>query len=80
MMKVLTSDAVADPTKIEARVRREMLQRKKTHEQANEKRKLTDEERKEKVEKKRQSDEARGILTTVYKFVLSNNPLTICLA
>ncbi|PLW34153.1 hypothetical protein PCANC_20071 [Puccinia coronata f. sp. avenae] len=74
MMKVLTSDAVADPTKIEARVRREMLQRKKTHEQANEKRKLTDEERKEKVEKKRQSDEARGILTTVYKIKFLTNP------
>jgi len=74
MMKVLTSDAVADPTKIEARVRREMLQRKKTHEQANEKRKLTDEQRKEKLEKKRQSDESKGILTTVYKIKYLTNP------
>ncbi|KAA1084056.1 hypothetical protein PGT21_015814 [Puccinia graminis f. sp. tritici] len=74
MMKVLTSDAVADPTKIEARVRREMLQRKKTHEQANEKRKLTDEERKQKLEDKRQADESKGILTTVYKIKYLTNP------
>ncbi|KAH9468896.1 hypothetical protein MJO29_005304 [Puccinia striiformis f. sp. tritici] len=74
MMKVLTSDAVADPTKIEARVRREMLQRKKTHEQANEKRKLTDDQRKEKLDKKRESDEIRGILTTVFKIKYLTNP------
>lgn len=74
MMKVLTSDAVADPTKIEARVRREMLQRKKTHEQANERRKLTDEQRKEKVEKKREADESRGIVTTAYKIKYLTNP------
>ncbi|MBW0472829.1 hypothetical protein O181_012544 [Austropuccinia psidii MF-1] len=74
MMKVLTSDAVADPTKIEARVRREMLQRRKGHEQANERRKLTDEQRKEKLSKKREADEARGIMTTVYKIKYLTNP------
>ncbi|CAH7667096.1 pre-mRNA processing factor 3-domain-containing protein [Phakopsora pachyrhizi] len=74
MMKVLTSDAVADPTKIEARVRREMLQRKKTHEQANESRKLTDEQRKEKQQKKREADESRGIFTTAYKIRYLTNP------
>ncbi|KAH9809672.1 pre-mRNA processing factor 3-domain-containing protein [Melampsora americana] len=74
MMKVLTSDAVADPTKIEARVRREMLQRRKAHEKANESRKLTDEQRKEKIEKKRAADETRGIFTSVYKIKYLTNP------
>lgn len=67
MMKVLTSDAVADPTKIEARVRREMLQRRKAHEKANESRQLTDDQRKEKITKRREVDECRGIFTSVYK-------------
>ncbi|EGG08582.1 uncharacterized protein MELLADRAFT_116022 [Melampsora larici-populina 98AG31] len=74
MMKVLTSDAVADPTKIEARVRREMLQRRKAHEKANESRQLTDEQRKEKIEKKREVDETRGIFTSVYKIKYLTNP------
>jgi U4/U6 small nuclear ribonucleoprotein PRP3 len=38
-MKVLTSDAVQDPTKIEARVRREVAMRKLNHEKMNEERK-----------------------------------------
>ncbi|KAG0142739.1 hypothetical protein CROQUDRAFT_662132 [Cronartium quercuum f. sp. fusiforme G11] len=73
MMKVLTSDAVADPTKIEARVRREMLQRRKAHEKANEARQLTDEQRKAKIEKKREEDECKGIFTTVYKIKYLTN-------
>ena len=51
-MKVLTSDAMQDPTRIEARVKREVVARKHTHEKMNAERKLTDEQRREKVEGK----------------------------
>ena len=53
-MKVLTSDAVQDPTKVEARVRREVAMRKHQHDKMNAERKLTDEQRREKVENKQQ--------------------------
>ena len=48
-MKVLTSDAVQDPTRVEARVRREVAMRKHTHDKMNAERKLTDEQRRDKV-------------------------------
>ncbi|KAH9940682.1 pre-mRNA processing factor 3-domain-containing protein [Amylocystis lapponica] len=51
--KVLTSDAVQDPTRVEARVRREVAIRKHGHEKMNAERKLTDEQRREKIEGKR---------------------------
>src|SRR6266705_2446978 len=53
LMKVLTSDAVQDPTRVEARVRREVAMRKHTHDKMNAERKLTDEQRREKVETKK---------------------------
>ncbi|PWN52419.1 PRP3-domain-containing protein [Violaceomyces palustris] len=67
LMKVLTSEAVADPTKVEARVRREVAARKMAHERANEERKLTDEQRREKREKKLEEVESRGVGCQVYK-------------
>ncbi|KAJ7885084.1 pre-mRNA processing factor 3-domain-containing protein [Mycena olivaceomarginata] len=57
MMKVLTSDAVQDPTRVEARIRREM----------NAERKLTDEQRREKVEGKKVEEEKRGVVGAVFK-------------
>lgn len=69
MMKVLTTDHVADPTKIEARVRREMQQRRRTHERENEARKLTEDEKREKVERKKEADEAKGIHAAVFRSV-----------
>lgn len=70
MMKVLTSDAVQDPTRVEARVRREVAARKHTHEKMNAERKLTDEQRREKVEAKKAGEEKKGIYGAVYKYVL----------
>lgn len=67
MYRVLTQEAVADPTKIEARVRREMMARERAHLKANEERKLTDEQRKEKIEKQKEKDEAKGIYAAVFK-------------
>lgn len=68
-MKVLTSDAVQDPTRVEARVRREVAMRKHTHEKMNAERKLTDEQRREKIETKKGEEEKKGIYGAVFKFV-----------
>ena len=68
-MKVLTSDAVQDPTRVEARVRREVAMRKHTHEKMNAERKLTDEQRREKIETKKAEEEKKGIYGAVYKSV-----------
>lgn len=69
LMKVLTSDAVQDPTRVEARVRREVAMRKHTHEKMNVERKLTDEQRREKIETKKAEEEKKGIYGAVFKFV-----------
>lgn len=67
LMRVLTSEAVADPTKVEARVRREVVARKNAHEQANLERMLTAEQRKAKSEEQKQRDVAKGMETIVFK-------------
>ena len=59
LMKVLTSDAVQDPTRVEARVRREVAMRKHGHEKMNAERKLTDDQRREKVETKKVEEEKK---------------------
>lgn len=75
MMKVLTSDAVQDPTKVEARVRREVAMRKLTHNKMNEERKLTDEQRKEKIETKKIEEEKKGLHGAVYRLVTFLYPI-----
>ncbi|EKM78866.1 hypothetical protein AGABI1DRAFT_75439 [Agaricus bisporus var. burnettii JB137-S8] len=67
LMKVLTSDAIQDPTRVEARVRREVAMRKHTHEKMNAERKLTDEQRREKIESKKLDEEKKGIVGAVFK-------------
>ncbi|SJL03727.1 related to U4/U6 small nuclear ribonucleoprotein hPrp3 [Armillaria ostoyae] len=67
LMRVLTSDAVQDPTRVEARVRREVAMRKHGHEKMNAERKLTDEQRREKVENKKTDEEKKGIHGAVFK-------------
>ena len=47
-MRVLGSDAVQDPTKMEAHVRKQMADRQRKHEAANASRKLTKEQKSEK--------------------------------
>ncbi|TXT04244.1 hypothetical protein VHUM_04242 [Vanrija humicola] len=67
LMKVLTSDAVQDPTKVEAKVRREVAMRQFRHEKDNESRKLTKEERHEKeYEKLAQKERNDGLYASVY--------------
>ena len=67
LMKVLTSDAVQDPTRVEARVRREVAMRKHAHEKMNAERKLTDEQRREKIEVKKMEEEKKGIYGALFK-------------
>ena len=69
MMRVLTSDAVADPTKVEARVRRDAQLRKNAHIKMNEERKLTDQQRLQKVEEKRAMDEKKGLTGGLWRYV-----------
>ena len=66
-MKVLTSDAVQDPTRVEARVRREVAMRKHNHDKMNAERKLTDEQRREKIDNKKLEEEKKGLCGAVYK-------------
>ena len=73
-MKVLTSDAVQDPTRVEARVRREVAMRKHTHDKMNAERKLTDEQRREKVETKKAEEDKKGIFGAVFKVSTLSDP------
>ncbi|KAJ9116057.1 hypothetical protein QFC20_000729 [Naganishia adeliensis] len=67
MMRVLTSAAVSDPTKVEARVRAEAAARQNNHERDNAERKLTDEQRREKLEMKKAKDETKGLVGAAFK-------------
>jgi U4/U6 small nuclear ribonucleoprotein PRP3 len=69
-MKVLTSDAIQDPTKVEARVRREVAMRKHNHEKMNAERKLTDDQRREKVDNKKVEEEKKGVYGAVFRSVM----------
>lgn len=67
LMRVLGNEAIQDPTKIEAHVREQMAKRQKEHEEANQSRKLTDEQRREKKIKKLKEDTSMGVQVTVYR-------------
>ncbi|KAI0305211.1 pre-mRNA processing factor 3-domain-containing protein [Multifurca ochricompacta] len=74
LMKVLTSDAVQDPTRVEARVRREVAMRKHTHDKMNAERKLSDEQRRENLETKKAEEDKKGIFGAVYKISNLSDP------
>ncbi len=67
LMRVLGQEAVKDPTAVEARVNREIAQRKQDHEEMNEDRRLTKEQRLEKLQRQQAEDEAKGVHVRVYK-------------
>lgn len=69
-MKVLTSDAVQDPTKVERRVRNEVAQRQRVHDTSNANNKLKPDQRREKIENKKIEAEKKGLFGAVYKCVL----------
>ena len=59
--------AVKDPTAVETRVNREIAERHHTHVQANEERKLTKEQKHEKLATNQQKDAEKGIHVLVFK-------------
>lgn len=67
MYKVYGDAAIKDPTRIEAQVRAQIQQRQDKHEQMNLLRKLTPEERREKLERKKEEDANRGIYSCAFK-------------
>ena len=67
LMRVLGEEAVKDPTAVEARVNRQIAERKQEHLQTNEDRKLTKEQKHEKLDEKKEKDAAKGIYLSVYK-------------
>ncbi|VDD88475.1 unnamed protein product [Enterobius vermicularis] len=67
LMRVLGSDAVQDPTKMEAHVRKQMADRQRKHEAANASRKLTKEQKSEKKIKKIKEDTSLVVHVAVYK-------------
>ncbi|XP_028280390.1 U4/U6 small nuclear ribonucleoprotein Prp3 [Parambassis ranga] len=74
LMRVLGTEAVQDPTKVEAHVRAQMAKRQKAHEEANAARKLTAEQRKEKKVKKLKEDLTDGVYIAVYRIRNLQNP------
>ena len=67
LMRVLGEQAVKDPTAVEARVNREIAERKLAHETANEDRKLSKEQKHEKLAENQDKDSAKGIHCCVFK-------------
>ncbi|GAO19325.1 hypothetical protein UVI_02063890 [Ustilaginoidea virens] len=61
LMRVLGDVAVKDPTAVEARVNREIAERHQKHVSTNEDRKLSKEQKHEKLSKNQQKDASRGI-------------------
>ncbi|XP_068426391.1 U4/U6 small nuclear ribonucleoprotein Prp3 [Clinocottus analis] len=74
LMRVLGTEAVQDPTKVEAHVRAQMAKRQKVHEDANAARKLTAEQRKEKKVKRLKEDLSDGVHIAVYRIRNLHNP------
>ncbi|XP_060523896.1 U4/U6 small nuclear ribonucleoprotein Prp3 [Cylas formicarius] len=69
LMRALGTEAVQDPTKIEAHVREQMAKRQKAHEDANAARKLTAEQKREKKVKKLKEDTSLGVHVSIYRIL-----------
>ncbi|RLV95955.1 U4/U5/U6 small nuclear ribonucleoprotein prp3 [Spathaspora sp. JA1] len=67
LMNVLTNEAIRDPTAVENRVKKEVEQRLEKHLQENESRKLTKEQRHEKIFEQQDKDLSKGLYSAVFK-------------
>ncbi|OTA95758.1 hypothetical protein M434DRAFT_393402 [Hypoxylon sp. CO27-5] len=67
LMRVLGEEAVKDPTAVEARVNKEIADRHAKHVQANEERKLSKEQKHEKIAANQEKDAAKGLHMLVFK-------------
>ncbi|KAI5706079.1 hypothetical protein M8J75_004628 [Diaphorina citri] len=74
LMRVLGTEAVQDPTKMEAHVRAQMAKRQKDHEEANASRKLTVEQKREKKIRKIKEDTSLEVHVAVYRVDDFSNP------
>ena len=76
LMRVLGTEAVQDPTKVEEYVRNQMAKRQKMHEEQNESRKLTDAERSAKKKRKIMENTDNGVNVSVYRVRDLTDPAT----
>jgi U4/U6 small nuclear ribonucleoprotein PRP3 len=67
MMRVYAEAAVKDPTAVEAMVNRQIAERQEKHFQSNEERKLSKEDKHEKLAANQQKDAEKGIHMVVFK-------------
>ncbi|KAF2196403.1 Pre-mRNA-splicing factor 3 [Delitschia confertaspora ATCC 74209] len=67
MMRVMGEQAIADPTAVEMLVESQIRDRAEAHERANEERKLTKEQRLEKLAHQQQMDAQKGLHMCVFK-------------
>ncbi|KAI1290561.1 pre-mRNA processing factor 3-domain-containing protein [Xylaria venustula] len=67
LMRVLGEEAVKDPTAVEARVNKEIADRHAKHVETNEERKLTKDQRHEKLAKNQEKDVAKGVHMLAFK-------------
>ncbi|KAI8325368.1 PRP3-domain-containing protein [Martensiomyces pterosporus] len=66
-MRILANQSVPDPTRLEAEVRRQVQARQSKHEADNQARKLTKEQRREKIEAKMEAEEKKGLVCAVFR-------------
>ncbi|XP_015364314.1 PREDICTED: U4/U6 small nuclear ribonucleoprotein Prp3 [Diuraphis noxia] len=74
LMRVLGTEAVQDPTKMESHVRAQMAKRQKAHEEANASRRLNPEQRRDKKIRKLQEDTTLGVNIAIYRIKDLSNP------
>ncbi|CAH1641930.1 unnamed protein product [Spodoptera littoralis] len=67
LMRALGTEAVQDPTAIEAKVREQIAKRQKTHLEANKARALTKDQKREKVDRKIREDTSMGVHVAVFR-------------
>ncbi|XP_041968747.1 U4/U6 small nuclear ribonucleoprotein Prp3 isoform X2 [Aricia agestis] len=67
LMRALGTEAVQDPTAIEAKVREQIAKRQKTHLEANQARALTKDQKREKIDRKIREDTSMGVHVAVYR-------------
>ncbi|XP_064075856.1 U4/U6 small nuclear ribonucleoprotein Prp3 [Vanessa tameamea] len=67
LMRALGTEAVQDPTAIEAKVREQIAKRQKTHLEANKARALTKDQKREKIDRKIREDTSMSVHVAVYR-------------
>ncbi|TID30435.1 hypothetical protein CANINC_000946 [Pichia inconspicua] len=74
LVNVLTNESISNPTEVEMRVRNEVYERQLKHEQMNEERRLSKEEKRQKLETKMAEELRKGIYCLVCKVKRLVNP------